>query len=229
MTTEFAPPAPEERHAEAPVEEPQVAGPRIFLVRHADAREGPRDHDLGPHLTALGRRQAEALARRLANWKVDAVICSDKHRSYETALAVHRYHPDVPLLVDAVFREVSRRNVEAHERGDSKYIDLPERLQAAWDRIATPTHDVTVAIVHSGLIKYFLGRIIKCELLKPRFHSTETGITGIRLRPKPLLDFFNDTHHLTEELVVPGPKTPWIEAQPGRFRAGAAAGRRPSA
>ena len=217
MTTEFATPAPEERHAEAPVEEPQVAGPRIFLVRHADAREGPRDHhELGPHLTALGRRQAEALARRLANWKVDAVICSDKHRSYETALAVHRYHSHVPLLVDAVFREVSRRSVEAHERGDSKYIDLPLRLQAAWDRLATPTHEVTVAIVHGGLIKYFLGRIIKCELLKPRFHSTETGITCFQVRPQgPMLEFFNDTHHLTPEIVSPGPKAPWLEPHRG--------------
>jgi len=163
MTTEFAPPAPEERHTEAPAAQPQVAGRRIFLVRHADALEGPREHELGRHLTALGRRQAEALARRLASWKVDAVVCSDKHRSYETALAVHRFHPGVPLLVHAVFREVSRRNIEAHARGDEKQIDLPERLQAAWDLIATLPHEVTVAIVHGGLIKYFLGRIIKCE------------------------------------------------------------------
>jgi hypothetical protein len=48
---------------------------------------------------------------------VDAIVCSDKHRSYETALAVHRFHPGVPLLVDAMFREVSRRNIEAHEGG----------------------------------------------------------------------------------------------------------------
>lgn len=213
MTTEFALPAPEERHAEAPAAAPQIAGRRIFLVRHADASEGPRDGELGRHLTALGRRQAEALARRLAKWKVDAVVCSDKHRSYETALAVHRYHPGVPLLVDAVFREVSRRNVEAHARGDEKQIDLLDRLQAAWDRIDALTHDVTVAIVHSGLIKYFLGRIIKCEgMLKPRFHSTETGITGFQVRPKgPMLEFFNDTHHLTPELVSPGPKAPWLE------------------
>ena len=217
MTNEFATPAPEERHAEAPEAAPQVACRRVFLVRHADALEGPRDHELGRHLTALGRRQADALARRLAKWKVDAIVCSDKHRSYETALAVHRFHPGVPLLVDAMFREVSRRNLEAHARGDEKQIDLPERLQAAWDRIATLTHEVTVAIVHSGLIKYFLGRIIKCEgMLKPRFHSTETGITCFQMRPQgPMLEFFNDTHHLTPETVSPGPKAPWLEPRRG--------------
>ena len=217
MTTEFAPPEPEERHADAREAESELVGPRVFLVRHADAREGPRDHELGPHLTALGRRQAEALARRLAKWKVDALVCSDKHRSYETALAVHRYHPGVPLLVDAVFREVSRSNIEAHARGDEKQIDLFDRLQQAWDRINTLTHDVTVAIVHSGLIKYFLGRIIKCEgMLKPRFHSTETGITGFQMRPQgPMLEFFNDTHHLTPGIVTPGPKAPWLESRRG--------------
>ena len=213
MTTEFAPSTPEERHTEALAAAPEVTGRRIFLIRHADAGEGPRDHERGRHLTALGRRQAEALARRLAKWKVDAFICSDKHRSYETAIAVHRFHPGTPLLVDPVFREVSRRNVEAHERGDEDQIDLPDRLQAAWDRIATQTHDVTVAIVHSGLIKYFLGRIIKVEgMLKPRFHSTETGITCFQVRPNgPMLEFFNDTHHLTPEIVSPGPKAPWLE------------------
>jgi broad specificity phosphatase PhoE len=218
MTTDLARPAPEgEPYAETPADAPQVAGRRIFLIRHADALEGPRDHELGRHLTELGRHQAEALARRLANWKVDAIICSDKHRSYETALAVHRHHPDVPLLVDAVFREVSRRNVEAHARGDSEQIDLPARLQEAWDRVTTQTHDITVVIVHSGLIKYFLGRIIKCEgMMKPRFHSTETGITGFQMRPKgPMLEFFNDTHHLTPELVSPGPKAPWLEPHRG--------------
>src|SRR5262245_1941811 len=58
-------------------EEGQKApGPRVFLIRHADASEGPRDPDRGGHLTPLGLRQADVLARRLANWQIDAIVCS---------------------------------------------------------------------------------------------------------------------------------------------------------
>lgn len=211
---------PSSRHGEAPfarseLEEPRVLGPRVFLIRHADASDGSKDRssDRGRHLTALGQRQATALARRLAYWQVDAILCSDMHRARETAAAIHSFHPDVPLIVDALFREASRRKVTAYERGDPEEADLPERLKAAWDRVVSTTYEVTLLVAHNGLIKYFLGRTINSEgVLKPRFHCTETGITGVQIRPQgPLLEFFNDTHHLTPELVTPGAKAPWIE------------------
>jgi len=107
--------------------------------------------------------------------------------------------------------------VEAHAKGDPDHGDLLERLQAAWDRLTTLAAEATVLVAHNGLIKYFLGRTIRAEgVLKPRFHCTETGITCLRLRPQgPLLEFFNDTHHLTPELVTPGSKEPWIEGVVG--------------
>ena len=205
------------------VEPPEIRGPRVFLIRHADASEGKRDGDGGRHLTPLGQRQAVALARRLAHWRVDAILCSDKHRARETAAAIHRYHPSVPLVEDQTFREASRRLVQAHASGDPAHGDLLERLQAAWERLITLASDVTVLVAHNGLIKYFLGRIVRAEgVLKPRFHCTETGITGIRLRPQgPLLEFFNDTHHLTPDLVTPGSKVPWIEGAVGGKSRGA--------
>jgi broad specificity phosphatase PhoE len=192
---------------------PAALGRRIFLIRHADASSGSKDPDGGRHLTDLGRRQAQALARRIAHWQVDVILCSDKHRARETAAAIHAFHPDIPMIVDATFREASRRRVTAHERGDPEEADLPERLRAAWEKAVSTAHEVTLLVAHNGLIKYFLGRTINSAgVLKPRFHCTETGITGIQLRPQgPLLEFFNDTHHLTPELVTPGSKVPWME------------------
>ena len=147
---------------------------RIFLIRHANASEGPKDGDLGRRLTALGRRQADALARRLAHWQVDRILCSDKHRTRETAVAVHAYHSGIPLIVDNSFREVSRGDVEGFESGDSEQEDLPERLETAWNAITALSHGVSVVIAHNGLIKFILGRVIRCEgVLKPRFHCTE--------------------------------------------------------
>lgn len=187
------------------------AGPRVFLIRHADASEGPRDPDRGGHLTPLGQRQADVLARRLANWQIDAIVCSDMYRAQETAEAVHAYHPGVPLLVDPDFRELSTGKLEAFERGELE-VDLPARLESAWQKLVTLPWGVTVLITHNGLIKYLLGRTLKYEAsLKPRFHSAQTGITALQVKSKgrALLQFFNDTRHLTPDLAPQ--KTPWIE------------------
>src|SRR5262245_4133028 len=90
---------------------------RVFLIRHADAAVGPKDGEGGRHLTPLGELQAIALARRLATWELDAIVCSDKHRTRETAAAVQRFHPHIPLTVDETFREASKENILAHLEG----------------------------------------------------------------------------------------------------------------
>lgn len=189
-----------------------AAAPRIFLIRHADASEGEKDLDLGRSLTEIGVRQAEALARRAAGWQLDAIYCSDMTRAVETARAVHGHHPAIDLIVDPVFREVSTGTIE--ERLDAPDGELRERLEAAWHRLVTLPHQVAAIVTHNGLIKYLIGRTIGFEgKLKPRFHSAHTGITALQVRSKgrALLQFFNDTSHLTPELVELGEKTPWIE------------------
>jgi broad specificity phosphatase PhoE len=184
----------------------------VFLIRHADASQGEQYPDRGRHLTALGRHQAEALARRLADWQLDALFCSDMYRAYETASAIRSYHPDIPFVVDAVFREVSAGDLE----DDLEVVDsaLQARLEAVWQRVVTMPYQTTAIVTHNGLIKYLIGRAIRYERkLKPRFHSAYTGITAlaVKLRNRAALQFFNDTHHLTLEIVEPGPKMPWIE------------------
>lgn len=202
------------------------ATPRVFLVRHAvasdddddDAAAGDQDRDRGPHLTEIGRRQAEALAARAAGWQLEAIFCSDMHRAMETAAAVRKQHAAVPLFVEPLFREVSAGTVE-------RELDAPDgalraRLEAAWQRIITMPHHVSVIITHNGLIKHLIGRAIRFkESLKPRFHSAYTGISGLAVKPgrHAHLQFFNDVSHLNPD-IVDGPKRPWIEdAATGRW------------
>lgn len=183
----------------------------VFLIRHAEATEGDKDPDRGRHLTELGKRQAEALARRAARWQVDAIFCSDMHRACETAAAISVHHPDAVCTVDPLFREISAGKVE-------KELDAPDgalraRLDAVWEKVVTMPHPLTVIIAHNGLIKHLIGRTMRWENeLKPRFHSAHTGITAIALRTKgrAALQFFNDTRHLTPELVA-DEKRPWLE------------------
>lgn len=56
-------------------------GPRVFLIRHADASDGDKDPDRGRSLSEIGVQQAEALAARVAGWQLDAILCSDMTRA----------------------------------------------------------------------------------------------------------------------------------------------------
>lgn len=59
---------------------------RVFVVRHAEAAPGEPDH-LRP-LTSTGRKEAEAVGRRLAKENVDAVVSSPLVRAKQTAEAI---------------------------------------------------------------------------------------------------------------------------------------------
>jgi probable phosphoglycerate mutase len=194
------------------------SGPKIFLIRHAH-EDGPKDPYRGRPLSVLGRRQAEALARRMADWQLDALICSDTYRAFETASAVHAFHPGVPMVVDPTFREVSTSMLAACERGDPAQSGLHDRLEAAWSKIVTIPYGAAALFIHNGMIRYLLGRALKYERSpRPPIHCTLTGISALQVKSKGRADvrFVNDTRHLTPALV-PDDKT-WVEdVETGRW------------
>ncbi len=59
----------------------------IWLVRHGDCYEGMSD-GADPPLSALGRKQAELLAERVARLKPSAVYSSPYRRAFETARTI---------------------------------------------------------------------------------------------------------------------------------------------
>src|SRR5262245_21678537 len=64
---------------------------RVFLVRHAEPDWLPDGRSvLDPGLTPFGVAQAEAVARRLAGERLDAIYASPYRRSQETAAALAR-------------------------------------------------------------------------------------------------------------------------------------------
>src|SRR6266481_5875085 len=61
----------------------------LVLVRHAEPDwEAARQHGADPGLTALGRRQAAALAEQLRRLPLAALYCSPLERARETAAAI---------------------------------------------------------------------------------------------------------------------------------------------
>ncbi|KQZ42282.1 histidine phosphatase family protein [Duganella sp. Root1480D1] len=81
---------------------------RILLIRHGETAwnavrrlQGHTDIPLSP----TGERQAEALARALADEPLDAIISSDLGRALQTAQAVAAHHPHLAMHTDPELRE----------------------------------------------------------------------------------------------------------------------------
>lgn len=84
-------------------------GTEVYLVRHADALPDADEVAMGGYddqgLSALGRRQAKALAERLRAVPLAAVYSSPLRRAQQTAAPLAQDH-DMLVRVDGALREV---------------------------------------------------------------------------------------------------------------------------
>jgi phosphoserine phosphatase len=73
---------------------------RLIIVRHGESewnRTGRYQGQCDAPLSALGLRQAEALAGRLRDEPIDAIFTSPLQRAAKTAEAIARHHPTTPF------------------------------------------------------------------------------------------------------------------------------------
>jgi probable phosphoglycerate mutase len=80
----------------------------LLLARHGETawnRAGRYQGCLDTPLSALGRRQARALAEALDAWRLDAVYTSPQRRALETAVPIATRR-GCPLGVDPALREI---------------------------------------------------------------------------------------------------------------------------
>ena len=81
---------------------------RLIITRHGETEEnkaGIMQGHLHGTLSELGMEQAEKLAERLRNEKIDLIISSDLARAHDTAKIIAGFHPDVDLVLDERLRE----------------------------------------------------------------------------------------------------------------------------
>ncbi len=82
---------------------------RFILVRHGESewnRIGRYQGQLDAPLSELGLKQADALAERLQNEKLDAIFTSPLQRAKRTAEAIARFHPRLELQEDPALMEI---------------------------------------------------------------------------------------------------------------------------
>ena len=114
----------------------------ITLTRHgetdANAAGLVQGRGLDPDLNDAGRAQAEAIARRLAGVRLDAVYTSTQRRSQQTAEPVLADHPGAALVVRAGLDEMDwgvheGRGFEA-DSADTEMRASYVALNEAWGR-----------------------------------------------------------------------------------------------
>ena len=72
---------------------------KIILVRHGESianaegvSQGNKDEWIDTHLSKKGKEQADKVAQRLKNEKIDIIYSSDLKRAKETAEAINKFH-----------------------------------------------------------------------------------------------------------------------------------------
>lgn len=175
----------------------------LYFVRHGESEANAAGRFAGrtdSPLTALGRRQAEAVADSLAATRFDRVVSSDLSRARDTAAAIARRQG---LAVETVedLREIDMGDAAGRQFEDARqhpdwspdgFLQWPggesldqalARATAALDRIVRTSPGRTICIVgHGGitriLVSHFLGLLPK--LYRHATGSANTNITVVR-------------------------------------------------
>jgi probable phosphoglycerate mutase len=202
---------------------------RILLVRHGQS-EGNAERRFGGHtptpLSRLGRAQAEATARALAEEQVTAIYSSDLLRAIETAeplsraagLEINRTEAfrerGVGRMEGLTFEEAAERFPEEYAAlvrrdfdhvllGGESYRQLLDRAAAELDRAVLRHRGGTLAVFsHTGTIcilaLHLMGALDAADLRPVWIASSNCGITRFELQHGGLVrvNAVNDTRHL---------------------------------
>ena len=202
---------------------------RLLLIRHGTTKANVAGCFLGQTDAALndaGRREADALALRLADVESGALVASDLSRARDTALRVAQMHrPPMVVGIEPGLRELHMGDMELQSVADvwaaqpelaARWRTSPattrmpgpgaetlEEVQArAWEvveRLRDHHRGETVALVsHTFVILALVCRVLDIDLDRfRRFWIDRASITEVRLGHRgPALASLNDIAHL---------------------------------
>ncbi len=199
---------------------------RAIIIRHGETEwnlAGRYQGQLDSPLTPRGVAQAEAIAKRLAGVKFDAIISSDLTRAVRTGDIIAGQHAGTPRLIDAELRERAFGMLSGYTRAEAVakfpdveqgYLshdpdyripegeslrDLYERVAKAFNAWADKYPDGTLCLVtHGGALGQFLRYVLGIPLHEKRAYKfvncAYTEFT--REDGHWLLHTWGDAHHL---------------------------------
>ncbi|MEX2185261.1 MAG: histidine phosphatase family protein [Pirellulales bacterium] len=196
----------------------------LLLVRHGESQfnaAGRIQGQLDVPLSDTGRRQAAAVAERLAAEPLDALYCSPLSRALETAQAIAARH-DLPIQTDdrlmeihagdfqgltreemaAKFPEEERRWTarEADFRigGGETRRELADRGKAVLESIRQSGHEHVAVVAHGGILTAALKSLLEIPIHRGPFHFYNAAVTRIVWNHEVTIDSLNETQHLRE-------------------------------
>ncbi len=195
----------------------------VFLVRHGESEGNARriiQGTLNTALTDLGRRQAVAVAARLAQEPVAAIYGTPLQRAADTARAIAVPHAtaviEVPELGERVFgeaqgltwEEASARWSPIHGHdwwgGIPGVEPLPDfrarAVRGLNELLDRHEEEIAIAVTHGGTIGQLVAHALGMgEEDWPRIAIGNTSVTMIeRQRGMPVITLLNDLCHLRE-------------------------------
>jgi len=199
---------------------------RVLFVRHGETQSNIEHRYMGQDdspLTPIGIAQAEAVAKRLAKYQVDAIYSSDLGRAARTSeiisqacrlpvvrdkrlrerhagLLQGKLEADARIKHAKVFAEIERMGAEyVFPGGGESGLQIEERMASFLNEIRENHSGKTiVAITHGGILRVLLWHILKFPYDTIfRLRSDNTSISAFSFSDNQwILEFWNDTGHL---------------------------------
>ncbi|EZA54202.1 hypothetical protein DMN91_001386 [Ooceraea biroi] len=143
----------------------------LLLVRHGQYHTD-RKTDAEKVLTELGRKQAEATGKRLAELHLpySLIVRSTMTRALETSRIIEKSLIDVPVVDDPLLIEGAPIPPEppiGHWRSEKHFFQDGPRIEAAFRKYfhrADPSQEqdsYTILVCHANVIRYFVCRALQ--------------------------------------------------------------------
>ena len=198
---------------------------RLLIARHGATQNNLEARFTGQvdvPLSALGERQAQALAEGLSGMHLDALISSDLRRALATAEPIARLHdlevrrdPDLREISVGIWSDRTGASIRAEDPelvarweadpihvappGGETVVELRDRAVRALDRwyAAYPTGDV-LWVTHGGFLATLLCHILGMDQTRRwQFRRDNAGLSELEIGERgALVVRLNDTAHL---------------------------------
>ncbi len=191
---------------------------KLIITRHGETEENKQgiiQGHLHGTLSDLGKEQAQKLAERLKDEKIDFIFSSDLARAKDTAEEIVKFHSEIPFELREELRErnwgkfqggphseefysvskdeekLKEYNVETLEEGKIRINKLMNLLFENYEG------KNVLVVSHAALIRLWISTLFNKSVEEIERHGN-TGITIIEFdsEGKPELKLFNCTKHL---------------------------------
>ena len=172
----------------------------VWLIRHGDAYTDVAslgESALDPPLSAVGRRQAGLLGRRLAAARIRSLWASDLGRALQTAEIAAASLPGIPVAVDPRLREVRTHwdagrlppAPESRAEGEFPFLEEEEtvvrRMHEVVLAIARELDDIgeprAAAVSHAAAIGAYVAHLLGLPYGKLPILPQYTSVTVLRV------------------------------------------------